>query len=135
MIEGIAERYAHFDLLLFMVDADGNDRGAAFERLERIAAGKGARLLCCAARQEVEIWLLAGHVSRIDISWSQVREEVDLKERVFLPFLKEHGDGRRAGGGRDLLMRDTLSNYEGLLQRCPELRELQDRIAEAVRDR
>jgi hypothetical protein len=82
MIEEIAERYAHFDLLLFLVDADGEDRSAALAGLERLAAGKNARLLCCAARQEVEIWLLAGHTSRIGVSWSQAREEVEDRKSV-----------------------------------------------------
>jgi hypothetical protein len=29
--EGLLERYAHMNLILFLPDADGNDRSAAFE--------------------------------------------------------------------------------------------------------
>lgn len=46
MIEEIAERYSHFDLMLFLVDADGRDRSAALADLERRAAERrAARLL------------------------------------------------------------------------------------------
>lgn len=128
----IVERYAHFDLLLFLPDADGKDRADAFRAMEQGALNRGVRLLCCAAVQEVEAWLLAGHVNKLDRPWSEVRQDVSVKERVFEGFLAQHGDPRRAGGGRDLLMEETLRNYGGLIQRCPELAELQERIASAI---
>ena len=37
-----------------------------------------------------------------------------------------------SSGGRDVLMEETLGNYDGLLQRCPELMELQEQICDAV---
>jgi hypothetical protein len=128
----IVEQWKHFDLLLFLPDADGKDRSAVFARLEREAAGQGARLICCAAVQEIEVWLLAGHVAKLGRSWSRVREDSSVKESVFASFLITHGDSRRPGGGRDILMKDTLANYRGLLERCPELAELEKRICEAL---
>jgi len=128
----IVEQWKHFDLLLFLPDADGKDRSAIFARLEREAADQGACLICCAAIQEIEVWLLAGHVTKLGRSWSKIREDASVKESVFAPFLCTHGDARRPGGGRDLLMKETLANYQGLLQRCPELAELQTRIGEAL---
>jgi hypothetical protein len=116
------------NLLLFLVDADGRDRRDEFQRLEEEATAKGVRLLCCAAEQEVEVWLLAGHRQRLDLGWQEVRAEVSLKERIFAPFLVMHGARRRAGGGRDLLMKETLGNYGALLQLCPELAELERRL-------
>ena len=62
MSETIFETYAHKDLLLFIPDADGKDRSGKFSLLEKEAIEKGAKLLCCAACQEVEVWLLAGHL-------------------------------------------------------------------------
>ena len=53
-----------------------------------------------------------------------------MKEQVFQPFLTAYGDSKRAGGGRDLLMKQTLENYAGLIGRCPELGDLQARICE-----
>lgn len=124
----LLERYRHKDLLLFLVDADGRDHRSEFQRLEEDAAAQGVRLLCCAAKEEVEVWLLAGHKQRLDRSWQEVRSEVSIKERIFAPFLAAHGDSRRAGGGRDLLMKETLGNYSALLQLCPELADLERRL-------
>ncbi len=129
----IIDLYSHWQLLVFLVDANGSDRAHAFKRLEEIAAEQGVRLICCAAVCEVEVWLLAGHVSKLDRPWNEVRADTSVKENVFVPFLEHYGDARRPGGGRDLLMQETLSNYQGLLQRCPELEELQRRICEASR--
>ncbi len=55
LVDQVFARYSHFDLLLFLCDADGNNRQAAFTTLEAKAAADGVRLLCCAAVQEVEI--------------------------------------------------------------------------------
>ncbi len=124
----VKNSYSHFDLILFLPDADGNDKSDEFAALEVRARELGARLLCCAAIPEIEAWVLAGHVENLRISWAEVRAKRDLKESVFEPFLNEHGDSRRASGGRDLLMEETLRNYRGLTARCPELGQLEDRV-------
>lgn len=128
----IVEEYAHFDLLLFLADADGLDRSRRFEHLESEAAAQGVKLICCAAKEEIEVWLLAGHVNKLVRPWKEVRDEVSVKENVFTPFLREHGDSNKADGGRRLLMKETLTNYQGLLKRCPELAVLQDRICRSL---
>jgi len=125
---GLLDRYRHMDLLLFLVDADGKDRTGEFQALEQEAADRGARLLCCAAQHEVEVWLLAGHREKLGAGWQDVRAEVSVKERFFEPFLRDHGSVRAAGGGREPLMRETLTNYGALLRLCPELAELESRI-------
>lgn len=128
----VLEDYSHLDLVLFLPDSDGNDRSQAFEALETLAAQKEVTLLCCAAVQEVETWLLAGHTEKLDRPWNDVRNDVSVKENVFVPFLERYGDPKRAGGGRDMLMKQTLGNYRGLTERCPELRELQTRMCEVI---
>lgn len=124
--------YRHMDLFLFLPDADGKDRSAPLRALEARATEAGLKLICECAVQEVEVWLLAGHTDKLDQEWQQIRNDSHVKENVFQPFLMHYGDMRRAGGGRDLLMRETLSNYNGLLARCPEIKSLQDRICAAV---
>lgn len=124
--------YSHQHLVLFLPDADGKDRSGTFEELEALAHRTGVHLLCCAAVQEVEAWLLAGHTEKLDRPWNEVRNDVSVKENVFVPFLERYGDRRRAGGGRDTLMKETLGNYRGLTDRCPELRELENRIRELI---
>jgi len=128
ILEGVFARYRHYNLMLFLPDADGNDRAPEFAHLEGKAAHVGVKLICCAAVQEVETWLLAGHLDKLGKGWGEIRTDVAVKENLFAPFLEEYGDLRRAGGGRDLLIQQTLSNYPGLLERCPELRRLQELV-------
>jgi hypothetical protein len=125
----IVDRYDYKHLLLFLPDRDGKDRGPLFANLE---AEHGPKLICCAAVEEVEAWLLAGHISKLDRPWPTVRADISVKENVFAPFLREHGDSRYSGGGREQLMQQTLTNLRGLLERCPELARLQERICEAL---
>jgi hypothetical protein len=133
MIENeLLGRYVHLDLILFLPDADGKDRSPAFKALEARAIAVGIKLICECAVQEIEVWLLAGHADKLKQPWQEIRSDVRVKENIFQPFLARYGDIRRAGGGRDLLMQETLTNYNGLLARCPELKMLQDRICAAV---
>ena len=129
LMHEIVESYPHLDLLLFLPDADGKDRSGRFARLE---SEHGPKLICCAAEQEVEAWLLAGHVAKLGKPWSDVRADVSVKENTFVPFLRKHGDSHQPGGGREALMNETLRNYRGLLERCPELARLQEKICEAL---
>jgi hypothetical protein len=121
----LVERYKHFDLWLFLPDGD---RAGDLQPLEAELASQGIHLLCCAAKPEVEAWLLAGHRDKLSISWSEVREHQRLKEDVFEPFLAEFGDNQSPGGGRERLTRETLENYRGLLKVCPELANLETRL-------
>ncbi|HSV99246.1 MAG TPA: hypothetical protein VLI39_03675 [Sedimentisphaerales bacterium] len=129
----LALRYGHFDLWLFLPDAD---RASGLDVLERDLLQQGVRLFCCAAQPEVEAWLLAGHRDKLPLPWPEVRQHVRLKEAVFEPFLKEHGDRRSPGpgGGRERLIRETLNNYRGLLGVCPELAELEGRLRAFLAD-
>jgi hypothetical protein len=126
----ILDRYRHFDLGLFLVDSDGKDRTASFKTLESEAKAKGTTLICAAAEQEVEVWLLAGHTEKLKTPWREVRQDISVKENIFKPFLAQYGDSRRYGGGRDLLMKQGIAHYDQILRRCPELRRLQERIIE-----
>lgn len=121
----LIDRYRHFDLWLFLPDGD---RASNLGTLERELLERGVHLFCCAAEPEVEAWLLAGHRDSLTISWPQVRQHPRLKEEVFEPFLNHLGDSRSTGGGRRQLTCETLANYQGLLQVCPELAELEDRL-------
>jgi hypothetical protein len=125
----LGERWGHFDLWLFLPDAD---RAANLDGLEDALKGKGICLISCAAQPEVEAWLLAGHRQHLDLAWPQVRAHPRLKEEVFEPFLAQHGDLRSPGRGRESLMKETVSNYRSLLEMCPELKELDRRLGELL---
>ncbi len=80
--EGLLDRYLHMNLDLFLPDADGNDRSTSFEALEKRATAAGKTLMCQSAMQEVEVWLLAGHVDKLDLPWQSVRNDPHVKERL-----------------------------------------------------
>lgn len=128
-LEQICEDYARFDLRLFVVDNDGQDRSARFGHIEET---HGPRLICCAAVEEVEAWLLAGHIEKLDRPWAEVRNDVSVKENVFAGFLRQYGNARMLSGVRDLLMKQTLASYSGLLERCPELKLFRDRVCASL---
>jgi hypothetical protein len=125
-------RYKHANLLLFLPDADGKNRAGEFAALEEQGRIHGTKLLCCAAKEELEAWLLAGHTDKITVPWAEVRGDVSVKETVFEPFLAEYGDSRQPGGGREGLMRTTLTNYQGLKVKCPEIADLELRITQLI---
>lgn len=129
---GLADRVSGYDLWLFLPDSDLVDRRKELAALENELAGRNVRLLCCAAVPEVEAWLLAGHPDKFSRSWTTLRQQRRLKEEVFKPFLAMYGSNR-PGGGRDLLMKEAVRNYRGILARCPELQALQTRIKSLLR--
>lgn len=51
------------------------------------------------------------------------------------PLLARHGDRRRPGGGRDLMIGESLKKLPLLYRLCPELKSLRERIAELLTDR
>jgi hypothetical protein len=123
----LPERYGHYDLWLFLPDGD---RASNLGELEETLLKHGVRLVCCAAVPEVEAWVLAGHREKLGLKWNDVRAHHRLKEEVFEPFIRQYGDPRAVGSGREALMRETLSNYRGLLELCPELKEFDRRLCE-----
>lgn len=131
--EELPEKYGHFDLWIFMPDAD-RAAPAAMVALEQDMSARGIRLMVCAAQPEVEIYCCAAHRAELGLSWNEARVHPRFKEEVFEPLLAKRGDRRRAGGGRDLLIAASLGNFQHLLQLCPELGELSRRINVAVNE-
>lgn len=132
LVEEVFDRYRHKDLILFIPDADCRNREDEFRALEKEAEARDVLLICCAAVQELEVWLMAGHANQLDETWAEVRADCSVKENVFEPFLKAHGNPKRPGAGRDLLTKSTVANYDALVGRCPEIATLQARIAQAL---
>jgi hypothetical protein len=123
----LSERYGFWDLWLFIPDAD-RASGAAMQQLEEDLKAKAVNLLCCAAQPEVEVYACAAYRSELGMPWEEARAAKHLKEDVFQPLLEKRGDLRRAGGGRDLLIAESLKNLPLLFNLCPELGALRHRI-------
>lgn len=124
----LAGRYHFMDLWLFFPDADKAGI-KAMRDLETHVVAKGITLLCCAAQPEVEIYACAAFRKDIPITWDETRNHPRVKEEIFEPLLKKHGDPRRADKGRDQMIRQSLKNLPLLFQLCPELNQLRNRIA------
>lgn len=131
--EELPGKYRHYDLWLFAPDAD-RAGDAAMAGLETDLRRQGVRLLVCAAQPEVEIYACVAHRADLGMTWNEARTHPRFKEQVFGPLLARHGDPRRPGGGRDQLVAATLANFQALLQFCPELARLLERIREQVAD-
>ena len=102
--------------------------------LEAHVAPNGITLLCCIAQPELEIYACAGYRDDIDEDWEEIRSHQRLKEEVFEPLLKRHGDPRQPGAGRGLMINKSLRNLPLLFGLCPELRCLRDRIAKHLEE-
>jgi hypothetical protein len=127
--ETLPDSYSHWDLWIFLPDAD-RASPEAMTKLEAVLHAKGITLLCCPAQPEVEIYCCVGYRDDLGASWSAVRSSQRMKEDHFEPLLKTHGDAKRAGAGRDILIDKALSKMGTLFQLCPELATLRDRIKE-----
>jgi hypothetical protein len=132
--EELPVRYGFWDLWIFLPDADCAS-AEAMVSLERELAAKEIRLLCCPAQPEVEIYACAAYRTEIKGGWDAARLDRRMKEDIFEPLLRKHGDDRRAGGGRDLMIEESLKNLPLLFQLCPELKNLRDRIANLIQSR
>jgi hypothetical protein len=123
----LSDRYQYFDLWLFFPDAD-RANPIAMQALEQQVSAKGIPLFCCPALPEVEIYACAGWRDKLGRPWAEVQGDTRMKENIFEPLLRQYGDSRRAGGGRDLLIAESLRNLTLLLSLCPELKELRERL-------
>ena len=125
-------RHRFKDLWLFFPDAD-KATGDAMRALEEHVAKQKITLLCCVAQPEVEIYACVAYRDDIPGSWEEARDHPRMKEEIFKPLLDKHGDPRRSGEGRDLMINRSLENLPLLFRLCPELQTLRDRIAAHLR--
>ena len=120
--------YGFYDLWLFFPDAD-RASSDGMRRLESDLSNQGVCLFCCPAQPEVEIYACAAFRADMRETWSDARQNLRMKEEVFQPLLDMHGDPLRTGGGRDLMVGESLKNLALLYRLCPELECLRERIA------
>jgi hypothetical protein len=125
IINKIVEMNPMVDLFLLIVDLDCN-RTKNRERAQVIATSHKTKLIACLAVNEVEVWMLA--LFDHDIQWQTIRAECDPKERYADPFLEERGWSAEVGRGRKRAMREIATNWNRLIQRCPEIRGLAEAI-------
>jgi hypothetical protein len=122
----IVETFPMIDLFLVIVDRDG------VRSRQEIATVRETehpnRLFVCLAIEEVEVWMLAVHHQGLGTAWGEIRGEVNPKERFAIPFLKDRSPRLDPGQGRVWAMRDLGAQWRGVQERCPEIKELKQRI-------
>lgn len=124
-IKEIIETHPMIDLFLILVDRDCDvDRrpGEARAREELYPD----RLFACLAIEEIEVWMLAIHRDSLPARWNEIRAECHPKERFVPSFLAKHE--LELGRGRVWAMRDLKTRWKGVLEVCPELGELSQRL-------
>lgn len=131
-IAEVLERYQGMtDPFLLCVDRDGDgNRRGRLDHLESQAANlhQTGSFFAEHAWQEIEVWLLAGHDLPSQWVWSDVRQEIDPKERYYLPFAQDRGLLDEPAQGRVTLGREAAHRYLRIRQRCPEVSILETRI-------
>lgn len=115
------------DLFLLMVDRDG-DRWNNTHQAAAREADHPNRVIACLAVEEVEVWMLALHREELGVAWAEVREHTDPKEHYADPFLRQKGWLMQVGSGRKRAMQGLGAQWKALLDFCPELKELRDRL-------
>ncbi len=115
------------DIFILAVDRDCDRTGHSTKvaTRENEQAGKVIGVL---AWQEVEVWALALFRGGLSDSWAAIRGHCDPKEAYWDPFVKAKGWLGEVGKGRKKAMRNLGLEWSGLLQVCPEIAELRDRI-------
>lgn len=129
----LVDRYGWYDLWLFFPDSDRGS-AAAMANLESDLHAQSVQLLCCPAVPEVEIYACAAFRADINETWKDARTSHRFKEEVFQPLLDLHGDTNRPGGGRDLMITESLRNLPLLYRLRPELRSLSERVSGVIED-
>lgn len=117
-----------FKVFLVMVDRDAVESRAALAATREDE--HPGRLFACLAVEEVEVWMLALHRERLGVPWREVRADRDPKERFAGPLLAELAPRMPVGGGRKRAMEPLgQKEWRSLLQLCPELDELRNRLS------
>lgn len=134
VLQEIIDVYRYkYDVFLLLVDQDGKPgRKKMLDKLRASFNGilhPGKTFDGILAEQEVEIWALAGLKDLPkDWKWDDLRNEVDFKERFFLPYVEARGIAQELGKGRSILGLDVAANYQRIRDRCPEVQELEVRL-------
>jgi hypothetical protein len=121
----VIDRYPMVHLFLLLVDRDGHagreQAAAGIETtLSHEMMGQNRRFLAEIARQEVEVFVLAGHDLPPDWRWQEIRADPDVKNTFFQRFVAHKGTGKLPHDGRKKLMAESVRNWARIKNRCQE---------------
>lgn len=121
-LEEIFEQYnGMVDIFILCVDRDADvNREARLQALENRFNVNGRTFLAVAAREELEVWALAGLADDELKPFAAIRGHPHPKEHFFEPYARKHGYQSSIGYGRKILATKSAANFERLISRCPE---------------
>lgn len=131
----LSPRYQMIDVFVVLIDRDGNlsERPRVVGEREREHPD---RLVVCLAIEEVEVWMLALHRDAMGIAWREIRTVVNPKTLFAEHFLLQHAPKGSPGQGRAWAMHALdRKTWRVLLQFCPELLELKQRLSTLLQAR
>ena len=120
-IEGILKQYRGMtDIFILCIDRDGNkNRRLRLDRLES-KFNSSQSFFAENAWEELETWVLASLDLPGEWRWSDVRAEVQVKERYFEPLVIERGLLDEPGSGRKVLGEEASRRIGTIRQKCPD---------------
>jgi hypothetical protein len=80
------------------------------------------------ARREIEAWVLVGCEESGDWTYTDVRQDPQVKEHHFEPYAERRGVDEGQFGGRKPLGEEAARNYRTIRQHCDELQVLEEKI-------
>ena len=128
----VVQRYdGMVDLFVLCVDRDGKSgRRRRLDELEQEFVDRA--FVAQNAWEEIETWTLAGLDLPAEWSWSEVRAEVDVKERYFDVLADVRGLSDAPGRGRKPLGEEAARRVPAIRQKCADFNDLARRIERAV---
>lgn len=122
--EEVIERYPMIDLFILLVDRDGkpgrDQSTATLERELEPSLKPHQSFLALTARQEVEIFPIAGHSLAKGWNWKIIRTDPDVKDTYFVKLAKREKAIHLPYQGRKQLMSAAMKNWSRIKSRCPE---------------
>lgn len=122
--EEVILRYPMVNLFLLLVDRDGRPgRDVAVVNLAnqvRADLRPDQHFLSVTARQEVEIFPIAGHDLSSGWSWPAIRQDSDVKDTYFRRLAEREKTVQLPHQGRKKLMAAAMKKWSRIKSRCPE---------------
>ncbi|MEF8797640.1 MAG: hypothetical protein V5A48_14390, partial [Salinivenus sp.] len=141
----VINQYRMFDLFILCLDQDDRSDKAVADQIADIEDGMRDHLdernrpddafFAVVARREIEAWVLVGCKKSGDWTYTEIRNEPQVKERYFEPYAKERGVHEGQFGGRKPLGEEAARNYRTIRQECEELQNLEAKIRHWWTDR
>ena len=120
-LKEIVQRYeGTIDLFVLCVDRDGV--AGRRQRLDQIESefNDDGTFFGENAWEEIETWALAGLDLPSQWRWTEVRAEIQVKERYFERLVSLRGISESPGGGRKRLGEEASRRIGAIRQKCPE---------------